>query len=86
MTLYTTMPLELVLGGIQAEPGPFFEVTYQGVSLQLQPVGPGIGRIVRLLYAPLDCYLQPEYAPGQLICYQPSGSLPIQTGQADYGM
>jgi hypothetical protein len=72
MTLYTTMPLELVLDGIQNEPGPFVEVTIQGVMLQLLPVAPGIGRIVRLVSAPLDCYLRSEYAPGQMICFHPT--------------
>jgi hypothetical protein len=72
MTLYTAMPLELVLDGIQNEPGPFVEVTIQGVTLQLLPVAPGIGRIVRLLTAPLDCYLRPEYLPGQTICFHPT--------------
>jgi len=71
MTLYTAMPLELVLDGIQNEPGPFVEVTLQGITMQVMPIAPGIGRIVRLLSAPLDCYLQSEYAPGQSICYHP---------------
>jgi hypothetical protein len=66
------MPLELVLDGIQNEPGPFVEVTIQGVMLQLLPVAPGIGRIVRLVSAPLDCYLRTEYEPGQLICFNPT--------------
>lgn len=72
MTLYTAMPLELVLDGIQNEPGPFVEVTMKGVTMQLLPIAPGIGRIVRLLSAPLDSYLLPEYAPGQSICFHPT--------------
>jgi hypothetical protein len=72
VTLYTAMPLELVLDGIQNEPGPFVEVTIRGVTVQLAPLAPGIGRIVRLLSAPLDYYLRTEYAPGQTICYHPT--------------
>ncbi|BBI34374.1 YlzJ-like family protein [Cohnella abietis] len=72
MTLYTAMPLELVLDGIQNTPGPFVEVTIQGVTLQLVPVAPGIGRIERLLSAPLNSYLQSHFTPGQTICYYPT--------------
>ena len=69
MTLHTIMPLEWVMDGIGREPGPFVETTVRGVTMQLVPVAPGIGRIVRLLSAPLDCYLKPEYAPGQTVGY-----------------
>jgi hypothetical protein len=86
MTLYTAMPLELVLDGIQNEPGPFVEVTIKGVTMQLQPVSPGIGRLVRLLNAPLDCYLRPEYLPGQMICFHPTSEPPAAPEQPDYGM
>jgi hypothetical protein len=86
MTLYTTMPLELVLDGIQNEPGPFVEVTIQGVTLQLLPVAPGIGRIVRLLSAPLDCYLRSEYEPGQIICFHPTPEPAARSETTDFTM
>jgi hypothetical protein len=66
------MPLELVLEGMQNQPGPFVEASVQGMTVQLVPVAPGIGRIVRLVAAPLDCYLKAEYAPGQLLGYLPA--------------
>jgi hypothetical protein len=72
LTLYTIMPLELVLDGVQSEPGPFVEVTIQGVTMQIMPTAPGIGRIIRLLSAPLDYYLRSEYTPGQTICFYPT--------------
>lgn len=72
MTLYTMMPLELVLDGIQSEPGPFVEITIQDVTLQIMPTAPGIGRIIRLISAPLDYYLRTEYSPGQTICFHPT--------------
>jgi hypothetical protein len=86
MTIYTAMPLELVLDGIQNEPGPFVEVTVQGVTMQLTPVAPGIGKIVRLLSAPLDCYLLSEYSPGRTICYYPAPGLPSATQVTDFEM
>lgn len=74
MSLYTTMPLELVLDGWDREPGPFVDLTVRGVTMRLVPVAPGIGRIERLIHAPLECYLRPEFAPGQMICYADPGT------------
>jgi len=73
MTIYTAMPIELVLDGVQAEPAPLVEVSVNGLTMQVSPIAPGLGRIVRLLAAPLDAYLLPEYAPGQTIKYAPDG-------------
>jgi hypothetical protein len=69
MTLYTAMPLELVLDGFGKEPGPFVDLTIEAVTMRVLPIAPGIGRIERLLNAPLDCYLKPEFTPGQTITY-----------------
>ncbi|TJY43130.1 hypothetical protein E5161_04320 [Cohnella pontilimi] len=78
MTLYTAMPLELVLDGAGQEPGPFVDLSIGGVTMRVLPIAPGLGRIERLLSAPLDYYLKPEYSPGQTIAY---GERSIQ---ADY--
>ncbi|MFD0671676.1 YlzJ-like family protein [Cohnella sp. GCM10027633] len=75
MTLYTTMPLELVLDGMQNEPGPFVEIDHDGMTMQVMPTAPGVGTIVRLLSAPLERYLSPEYTPGRTIYY--AARLPI---------
>ncbi|WP_276352440.1 YlzJ-like family protein [Cohnella caldifontis] len=71
MSLYTTMPLELVLDGWNrpAEPGPFLDLNVRGITMRVVPVAPGIGRIERLLHAPLDSYLDPALSPGQTIVY-----------------
>ncbi|MFC5401997.1 YlzJ-like family protein [Cohnella soli] len=74
MTLHTTMPLELVLDGVWNDPPATVEATIGGVTMQLQPIGPGIGTIVRLIDAPLDCYLRSEFAPGRTIGYVPGGT------------
>ncbi|WP_274651490.1 YlzJ-like family protein [Paenibacillus humicola] len=73
MTLYTCMPLELVYDGIKQQPGPFVDVTIGNVRMQLEPLSPGIGKIVRLLECPLDAYLRPELTPGTTIAYGGSG-------------
>ncbi|MBW5444512.1 hypothetical protein GE107_00340 [Cohnella sp. CFH 77786] len=82
MSFYTPMPLELVFDGWNREPGPFLDLTIRGVTMRVVPVAPGIGRIERLLNAPLDCYLQPEFSPGQTVCYaaEPAQANPDKEG------
>lgn len=69
MTIYTTMPLELVFEGWSADPEPMIEVEYGSLRLLVTPVAPGVGKLVRLLAAPLDAYLQPAFEPGKLIYF-----------------
>ncbi|MDQ6419196.1 YlzJ-like family protein [Paenibacillus sp. LHD-117] len=67
MTLHTIMPLELVLQGYDEEMEPTLDVWTRGVKMQVAPVAPGYGRIVRLLECTLYDYLNPALAPGSLI-------------------
>ncbi|MFF2888135.1 YlzJ-like family protein [Paenibacillus sp. NPDC057967] len=70
MTLHTVMPLELVLQGIHDEQDkPMHEVTVRGIKMQVIPVAPGMGRIVRLLDCSLHDYLNPAFMPGAVIPY-----------------
>lgn len=69
MTLHTTMPLELVLQGIDEKIEPMQEVWARGVRMQVIPVAPGMGRIVRLLDCSLHDYLEPTLSPGTIIHY-----------------
>ncbi|GLX68542.1 YlzJ-like family protein [Paenibacillus glycanilyticus] len=69
MTFYTIMPLEAVLDGINAEPIPSQEVWVNGVFMQVQPVAPGMGKIVRLIQCSLEDYLKPELSPGQFVMF-----------------
>jgi len=69
MTLYTNMPLELVLEGINDEREHFVEVWVDQVQLQVTPVAPGLGKIERVLQCSLEQYLNPCYTPGMLISY-----------------
>lgn len=70
MTLHTIMPLELVLQGIQDEQSnSLHEITVKGIKMQVIPIAPGMGRIVRLLDCGLHDYLNPAYTPGTMISY-----------------
>ncbi|EFM13121.1 conserved hypothetical protein [Paenibacillus curdlanolyticus YK9] len=74
MTIYTSMPLELVLAGMTDDRDPLVELELDGALLQIEPVAPGIGKVVRLIHAPLQQYLNPKYYPGSLIAYPASPS------------
>ncbi|WP_308639301.1 YlzJ-like family protein [Paenibacillus silvisoli] len=69
MTIYSTMPLELVYDGINNQPGPYVAIHFGDVQLQIEAVSPGVGRIVRLLDGPLDAYLRPELSPGTMVAF-----------------
>jgi len=69
MILYTSMPLEVVLEGVNEEREPYLEVWAGGVKMQVEPIAPGAGRVVRLLQCSLDDYLNPSYNPGSIIQY-----------------
>lgn len=71
MTLYTIMPLEAVWEK-QDEAGSSAEVRIQGVLMEVKPLEFNRVQIVRLLDGPLDSYLNPAYAPGQIIQYVPA--------------
>ncbi|MFC4775333.1 YlzJ-like family protein [Paenibacillus sp. GCM10023252] len=69
MTLYTAMPLEIVLNGMDDEREPYQELWIQGVHMQVEPIAPGMAKVVRLLQCSLNDYLNPQYAPGAVIQY-----------------
>ena len=69
MTLYTALPLEFVLDGID-QIKPTVQIDAFGIKMEVMPVSPGVGQIVRLQQCSLDDYLNPALAPGSLIQYQ----------------
>jgi hypothetical protein len=73
MTFHTILPLEIVLDGF-GDPNRMrrtVEIRTGGMLLEVEPVGDGLGRIVRLLDCPLDAYLDPALNPGNLIRMHP---------------
>ncbi|GKU78688.1 YlzJ-like family protein [Paenibacillus sp. L3-i20] len=69
MTLYTSMPLETVFQGFNEVMEPLHDIWVQGVQMQIVPVAPGVGKIVRLMNCSLDDYLNPDLMPGTIIHY-----------------
>lgn len=70
MTIYTNMPLEVVLEGFHDEMEQLQEIWLKGIKMQVMPVAPGMGKIVRLLECSLDDYLNPNLTPGTIVHYQ----------------
>jgi hypothetical protein len=50
---------------------PYQEVEYNGVTLVVQPMGIGLGKIVQVKSTDPSVYLRPELQPGQQISLSP---------------
>ncbi|ALS21696.1 MULTISPECIES: YlzJ-like family protein [Paenibacillus] len=72
MIHYTVLPLEAVMEGIDHEDFPRpVEIVMNGVTMQVHPINARQARIVRLISCNLQDYLNPQYAPGRMIEFQP---------------
>ncbi|CAH1197763.1 hypothetical protein PAECIP111893_00949 [Paenibacillus plantiphilus] len=72
MTIYTNIPLELVFEGMNEQRNAYMDIVIGDVRMQVEPLSPGVGRIVRLVECPLDAYLRPELSPGNVIALGPA--------------
>ncbi|HHY42264.1 MAG TPA: hypothetical protein GX514_05390 [Thermoanaerobacterales bacterium] len=66
MVLYTSMPIELVMEGIDRK-YEFKEVEIEGVKLIIEPIGINQGKIVKLLSTNPQDFLNPNFSPGKII-------------------
>lgn len=73
MIHYTILPLDKVLEGMEdLESGPqSLEIVMNGVIMQVQPINQTQATIVRLISCNPQDFLNPQYAPGRLIEFQP---------------
>lgn len=69
MTLYTILPMEQVFEGAFSYAQTLQEVTIQGMLMQVEPLGGGQAKIVRLLQCPLHKYLDAAFFPGSVISF-----------------
>jgi len=70
MILYTPMPLEAVLEGIE-NVDDLQEIQLNGITMQVKVMDTGKAQIVRLISPNPQDYLNPSYAPGNYIQFQP---------------
>jgi hypothetical protein len=68
MILYTPMPLELVLEGLEdnATPLEFQEIEYKGITMLVSPEKQ-MYRIQRVISTDPQDYINPDLQPGNLI-------------------
>ncbi|HHX22837.1 MAG: YlzJ-like family protein [Tepidanaerobacteraceae bacterium] len=68
MLLYTSMPLEIVLEGIDEE-HDFQEIDITGIKLVVEPMGINKAKIVRVISSDPQIFLNKKYSPGQVITF-----------------
>lgn len=66
MVLYTAMPLELVLEGMEKNHN-YKEINFYGVKLIIEPMDLNHGKIVRLISTDPQDYLKNEFYPGRIV-------------------
>lgn len=71
MIIYSCMPLEVILEGIEQMGDDLQEISMNGVTLQVQLLNGHQAQIVRLISPNPQDYLNASFAPGQIIQFQP---------------
>jgi hypothetical protein len=72
MIIYTAMPLEYVFDGMDQQELNYSEIELGNVTMIVEQATPYMGKIVRLISPDPQDYLNPSYAPGQVIHFRPS--------------
>lgn len=62
--IWSAMPLELVLDGLEPAPPPRIELGLAGGVLVVEPQGDGTATVVRLISTDPGDYLDPRFQPG----------------------
>lgn len=68
MVLYTSMPIEMVIEGIDKK-YEFKEIEIDGVKLIIEPISMNQGKIVQLLSSNPQDFLNPNFSPGKIITF-----------------
>ena len=72
MIIYTAVPLEAVMEGVESYKPEYMELDYPGGGKMLiEPITPTEGRLVRLISPRPEDYLRPENQPGTIISFKP---------------
>ncbi|HEX7057869.1 MAG TPA: YlzJ-like family protein [Bacilli bacterium] len=71
MILYTPVPAEYVFPQKNDEQKPLQEIQVNGVIMQVEPLSAKQAKIVRLISPNPSDFLNPRYAPGQIIDFAP---------------
>jgi hypothetical protein len=74
MIIYTAMPLEYVLEGMDQQEYNYSEIEFGNMTMVVEQATPYTGKIVRLISPNPQDYLNPSYSPGQMIHFRPTFS------------
>jgi hypothetical protein len=72
MIIHSIMPEERIFEGFEENHPKYMELEYSGVTMQVEVLGPQQAKIVRLLSPNANDYLNPSFAPGSFIEFQPA--------------
>jgi hypothetical protein len=73
VTLYTIVPLEVVMNGWEEVDFQCIDIQLNGVSLEVQPFNATQATIVRMRSGNPQDYLNPNYSPGRIVEFRPVG-------------
>ncbi|MEK3722225.1 YlzJ-like family protein [Paenibacillus sp. FSL H8-0034] len=71
MTLYTIMPMEVVMSGLDSMDAASMDIKVNGVELEVQQLNATQATIVRLRSGNPQDYLNPNYSPGKIVEFRP---------------
>lgn len=74
MILYTPLPPESVLDGLESHRPDYRELDYPGGKMIVEMISHYQGRLVRLISPCPQDYLHPGYQPGTIISFKPDPS------------
>ncbi|SMB96032.1 YlzJ-like protein [Desulfonispora thiosulfatigenes DSM 11270] len=64
--LYTNVPLEVIMYE-EPEPQNYQDIEYNGIQMQVEPLGWNKFRVVRIYSTDLSNYLNPVLQPGSIV-------------------
>ena len=73
MILYTVLPMELVLEGIERE-RQFTDVELGGVAMTIEPISAEEAVIIRIISTDPRDFLDPALQPGRILRFSPTVS------------
>ncbi|MCM3078954.1 MULTISPECIES: YlzJ-like family protein [Brevibacillus] len=74
MIIHSVIPMETIFANMdQVEKQEIKEVAIGHATMLIEQTGPFEGRIVRMISPDPQDYLNPRFAPGQMIPIQPEG-------------
>ncbi|OGX68395.1 MAG: hypothetical protein A2189_08310 [Paenibacillus sp. RIFOXYA1_FULL_44_5] len=74
MIIHSIIPMETIFAGFESMNEQFTEIDYMGIKMQVQMMNGNQAKIVRLFSPIASDYLNPKFAPGQIIGFHPDFS------------